>query len=51
MNLFNAEVGIRHKDGGQARSAEQRMLNRLILGFVVFVAGIGCGYAWHMMAG
>ncbi len=32
-----------------ARSTEQT-LRRIMLGFAVYVMGVGCGYAWHMMA-
>jgi len=33
-----------------ARNAEEKALNRSMLGFAVFFIGVGCGYAWHMMA-
>jgi hypothetical protein len=39
---MNAEVG--------SRNAEEKALNRIMLAFVVFFIGVGCGYAWHFMA-
>jgi len=34
----------------QGAGSGEETLRRIMLGFAVFIIGVGCGYAWHMMA-
>ena len=29
---------------------EELMLRRVMIGILLWVVGVGCGYGWHMMA-
>lgn len=50
LNVSRVAQGVKRKVKGEKTMKDDVMLRRAMIGLLLWVIGVGCGYGWHMMA-